>query len=204
MTRFRDLLPVLASVTFSALLVGFFFMYASGLYDFHATRGFQGFAATEFTATPFLTEVLNSYGILARLTTTAILMLPALLLLRRWNPPRGSFTFLFTIYGLFMLVLDDVDQPELLAAAVVAGLVADIVARRLPRARSRRHRVYAFAAIVPATLWAAHFGGLALTGALGWPFLLWGGVVLFGAGTGLALAVAMFPPPIPGDDRAPT
>lgn len=198
----RAFLPALASMTFSALLVGFFFMYASGLYDFHATTAFREFASTEFAATPFLVEVLNSYGILARLSTTAILMLPALLLLRRWTPPRGSFTFMFTTYGLFMLVLNDLARPELLLSTIVAGLVADAVAQRLPRARTRRHGAYAFGAAVPASLWLTHFAALAVTGNLAWPFLLWGGVVMFGIGTGLVLALAMFPPPSPDGDRA--
>ena len=196
-------LPALSSVTLSALLAGFFFMYASGLYDVHAMRSFQGFAATELATEPFLIEILSSFGILARLVTTVMVMVPAVLLLRRWDPPRGSFTILFGTYGSFMLVLDEFRKPELLIPALVAGIVADVVAQRIPRDR-RRTGVYAFATIVPAVLWLAHFATLAATDELGWPFVLWGGVVMFAAGTGLVLALLAFPPPVPGaDGRAP-
>lgn len=193
-------LPALASVTLSALLAGFFFMYASGLYDFHAMRSFQVFASTEFASNPFLLEVLASFGILARLVTTVMVMVPAILLLRRWHPPRGSFTILFATFGLFMLVLDEFRKPELLLAAVVAGIVADVVARRIPRDSGRRAGVYGFATFVPAVLWLAHFATLAATGELGWPFVLWGGVVMFAAGVGLVLALLAFPPPVPEED----
>lgn len=197
----RSFLPALASITLAALLVGFFFMYASGLFDPHALAAFQVFAAAEFGAERlFLLEVLNAFGILARLVTTAFLMIPAVLLLRRWDPPRGSFTILFVSYGAFMLVLEDSQHVELLLPALVAGAVADALAGRLPRTTDRRRGVYGFATAVPATLWLAHFATLAAAGDLGWPFLLWGGVVLFAAGTGLILAVLAFPPPVP--DRA--
>lgn len=193
----RQFLPALASVTLAALLVGFFLMYASGLYDFHAMAGFREFMADEVAAVPFLPEVFTAFGILARLLTTVVLMVPALLLLRRWATPPGSFTILFSTYGLFMFVLNEFGNPELLVAAVAAGVVADVLSRRLAGDGGSRAAHYAFGAAVPATLWLVHFGALAVTDNLAWSFLVWGGVVLFAAGAGVGLVLLAFPPRAP-------
>lgn len=198
---FAAFLPALLSVTLATLLVSFFFMYASGLYEFHATAAF----AREFepgsplAAHPWLEEVLSGAGVVARLATTVILMVPALLLLRRWTPPRGAFTVLFTIYAAFMLVLNDFRLPEMMVAGLVTGVVADLLVARSRPSPQRPGVLRAFAVVVPATLWLAHFGLLAAGGNLGWPFVLWGGVVLFGAGTGYALSLLAVPPPLPAD-----
>ena len=196
----RQFLPALGSVTLSTLLVGFFLMYASGLFDFHAMVDFQEFVADDVATTPFLTEVFTAYGILARLLTTVVLLVPALLLLRRWVTPAGSFTILFGTYGLFMFVLNEFAHGELLVAAVAAGAVADLVARRVRPGDGSRSWLHAFAAVVPATLWLVHFGALTATDNLAWPFVVWGGVVLFTTGTGVALGVLAFPPAGPAPD----
>lgn len=192
----RAFLPALASVTLATLLVGFFFMYASGLYDVHATGGFvRAFEpGGPLVETPFLQEVLTSFGVVARLLTTAILMMAALLVLRRWQPPFGTFTVLFTTYAAFMLVLDAFRRPALVLAGLAAGIAADLIAARLRPSPDRLRAVRVFSAVVPAVLWLVHFGVLAVEGDLGWPFVLWGGVVLFAAGTGYALSLLAVPP----------
>lgn len=193
----RAFLPALGSVTLATLLVGFFFMYSSGLYDFHATTRFIGeFAAGGLLVeTPFLQEVLTSFGVVARLMTTVILMVPVLLLVRRWDVPRGSFTLLLTTYAVFMLVLGDFRLPTLVLAGLIAGLAADALVVQLGPGPTRPNAVRILGAAVPAVLWLAHFGLLAAAGDLGWPFTLWGGVVLFAAGTGYALSLLAVPPP---------
>lgn len=194
--RLREFAPALASVTLATLLVGFFFMYASGLYDFHATAGFVGVFQDggELADNAFLQEVLSGFGVIARLFTTVILMVPVLLIVRRWAAPRGTFTALFGTYSAFMLVLGDFRLPEMLAAGLFTGLVADVMASRLRPSVDRPGAVRMFAAGVPAVLWTAHFALLAATGNLGWPFALWGGMVLFAAGTGYALSLLAVPP----------
>lgn len=192
----RGFLPALGSITLATLLVGFFFMYSSGLFDFHATAEFAALFAdgARFAEHPFLFEVMAGFGVVARLFTTAVLMIPALVILRRWDPPRGTFTVLFTSYGAFMVVLETFRLPEMVAAAALTGVVADVLVARLAPRPDRPHAVRAFAAVVPAVLWLAHFALLAIAGNLGWPFELWGGVVIFAAGAGYLLSLLAVPP----------
>lgn len=197
---FREFAPALASVTLATLLVGFFFMYSSGLYDFHATANFVGTfqEGGRLEDAAFLREVLSGFGVVARLFTTVVLMVPVLLVVRRWSPPRGTFTTLFATYAAFMLVLQDFRQPEMLAAGLLTGLVADAMVAWLRPSGDRPGAIRVFATVVPATLWAAHFALLAAAGNLGWPFELWGGVVLFAAGAGYAISLlAVTPRPQP-------
>lgn len=197
----RAFMPALMSVTLATLLVAFFFMYASGLYDFHATTMFATFfePGGRFADDPFLQEVLNGSGVVARVLTTAFLMIPALLMLRRWSPPRGTFTVLFTTYTAFMLVLENFAIPAMVAAGCLTGVVADVLVARLDPRPDRPTAIRLFAAAVPATLWLLHFGVLAVVGVLGWPFVFWGGTVLFGAGTGYALSLLIAPPSLPSE-----
>lgn len=195
----RAFAPALVSVTLTTLLVGFFLMYSSGLFDFHATAGFgRAFEpGGVLVAAPFLSDVLIGHGVVARLLTTVILMLPTLLIVRRWRPPVGAFTTLFATYALFMWVLEDFRLPALVTAAIVAGIAADALAARLRPTGERRAELRLFATAVPAVLWLAHFGLLGAAGDLGWPVTLWGGVVLFAAGTGYALSLLAAPPLVP-------
>lgn len=195
----RAFAPALVSVTLATLLVGFFFMYSSGLYDFHATARFARVfePGGDLADLAFLEEVLMAFGVVTRLATTVILMVPALLIVRRWTPPRGTFTVLFTTYAGFMLVLGDAfQQSEMMIAGVVAGLSADLLVAWLRPAVDRPTALRTFSAAVPAVLWTTHFGLLAAAGNLGWPFVVWGGVVLFAAGAGYALSVLTLPPAV--------
>lgn len=195
----RRFAPALASVTLATLLVGFFFMYASGLFDFHGTAAFARIfePGGRLVEHAFLEEILNGFGAVARVVTTVILIIPTLLLVRRWTPPAGTFTVLFAAYAVFMFVLQDFRQPGVLAAAPLAGVVADVLVARLRPTVDRPHATRVFAATVPAVMWLAHFALLAVTGDLGWPFTLWGGVVLFCSATGYALSLLVVPPAPP-------
>ncbi|MGI8875707.1 MAG: hypothetical protein ACR2KP_15575 [Egibacteraceae bacterium] len=192
----RAFAPALVSVTLATVLVSFFFMYASGLYDFHATARFVSVfhPGGELADVAFLQDVLTGYGVVVRLATTVILMVPVLLVVRRWTPPPGTFTALFAAYTAFMLVLGDFGQPEMAAAGLAAGVSADLLVAWLRPSVARPAAVRTVSAAVPAILWSAHFALLAGAGNLGWPFTIWGGVVLFAASAGYALSLLAVPP----------
>lgn len=191
--------PALASITLSTLLVGFFFMYSSGLFDFHATTAFARLfePGAVFADDPFLYEVLTGLGVVARLLTTVVLLVPLLSMTHRWELPFGAVTILFTSFAAFMLVLAQFRLPEMVVAAALAGLAGDLLVRRLRPGPHRPGAVRALAVAVPVVLWLAHMSVLALDGDLGWPFAIWGGTVLFAAGTGYALSLLSVPPASP-------
>lgn len=189
-----EFMPALLATTLSTLLVAFFFMYASGLYDFHATTHFADLAAERFADDPFLPEVLTGFGIVARMLTTVLLMVPALLLVRRWRVPRGTFTILFTTFAAFMLVLDDFRMPAMVLAGLGTGIATDLLAAGLSPSADRRGALRVFATATPTVLWLSHFGVLAVTDSLGWPPIIWVGVVMFAAMAGYGLSLLAAPP----------
>ncbi len=82
------------------------------------------------------------------------------------------------------------DEYRFLPGALVAGLLADLLVRRLRFGAARRtDAVIAFA--IPAGFYAAYFVTLQLTGGIGWTVHLWLGAIVLAGIVGLALDEAM-------------
>jgi hypothetical protein len=126
------------------------------------------------------------------LVTTVIVFIPTLWQVRDKRHRVGTlaaFTFaagLGTSIGMSLgwslkLLLATV------AAATIGALAGDLMLARLPWRQWRYGLpVVAFAASL--TIWSAHLLALALTAGVTWPIQLWGGTLLFAAGTAAALA----------------
>ena len=122
-------------------------------------------------------------GIASVLATNLILLAPVLLLLRRWRPPFGSATLLFTTVAVLITVTQEFAHGQLVLAAVAGGLAADWMIAWSSGAvgRTRAHRLVA--TVTPVALWASYFLVLQLTDGIAWPAELWTGSIIF-AGAG--------------------
>jgi hypothetical protein len=172
-------LPPLLSLTLAAAAVAFFFQFASAFLSRHATLLDRGGS--------------QIIGILSVLVTNVILMGPLLLMLRRWRPPFGSVTLLFTVVGALMASLHEFAVGITILGAVVGGVAGDVLIRLLHPSPSRLGAYRAVAAAVPLALWAAYFVLLELRFGLAWTPELWGGTVVLAALSGLALSLLMAP-----------
>lgn len=177
---FRTFAPTLVCLTLLAALASFFLMYLSA---FNAIWS-MGTAAARVTGEAG--ETLEVAGIAAILVTNALLLGSTLLVLRRWTPPFGTFTFLFGVVALMTSGLNAFDSAPLIVPAVVAGAVADYLARRTS--------VRVLACVVPLVLWLCWFGVYELAWGLGWATELWTGSVILSVVSGLGLSVLVFPP----------
>ena len=92
--------------------------------------------------------------------------------------------------------------PAFLAPAV-AGLVGDLLYRRMRPSPERPWSMRAWAAVVPAALWLAYFGLQATFESVGWSVELWSGVIGMSAAAGFALALCVAPPPLPVAEPVP-
>ena len=202
----HDFLPVLLSATLATATVLFFFM------------EFSPFLSNATTAEPyrFVTEVLGREGLggwmteelqlegfAAVLITTAILMTPTLLLLRRWLLPAGSLTVLFGSLCGLVSAIEGFDMGETAAAGLVAGVAGDVLVRRLRPSPARPGALRVVAAAVPTVLWLAYFGLLATFYSVGWSVELWAGITGMAALTGLGLTLLVAPPAVPPEAEAP-
>ena len=203
----RAFLPALASLTLVVSLVGFFFMYWSPYTTWAPTRDIAAYVAG---APADYQESLRYYlvtdGVAAALTATLLFVGPLLLVLRRWRPPAGTATVLVTVPALLSSALEGFARPLLVVAALVAGLVTDVLVRVLRPAPDRRAAVRVVAVLAPMALTAAWFAALAVQVGVWYPPEIWAGTIVWTglAGLGLALLVLPTPPPGPAPGSAVT
>lgn len=160
-------------LTWTAALVAFMLAYAVLLTDGELPR-------SAFTPGRGDTEFVAAYGVLSAIVTTAILVAPILLVLRRWYVlPAGAIT-LFTVVIVAMVALGFDRDLAGLVPAVLAGVVGDLLVRL--------ERPWMIAATYPLVLWSAYFvvAGQSGTG-LGWPPEIWGGIIFFSVLTALGI-----------------
>jgi hypothetical protein len=145
--------------------------------------------------------VAHALGVASILLQAALLAGVVLLALWRWGGalPAGAFTVVFGLNALLVGVARD--QYALVLPAVAAGIVIDVLVRRLRPSRARPFwlRVVAFAA--PATYFALFFATVAVTRGLWWSIPLWSGAIVLAGGVGWLLSWLVAPPAIPGGER---
>lgn len=192
--RYRAFLPVLLSVTLTALLVAFMFMFLGAWAFVDLSTGARAFAEAEGGPLWYHVQVAGLAGVFA---TNLVLLAPVLLLLRRWTPPFGTVTTLFTTVAVLTAAIAEFERAGLVPAAVVAGLAADVLIWRLRPSPARPVAYWAVGGIVPVLLWGAWFGALAVDQGVGLTLEMWSGAVAWAGLLGCALALLMLPPATP-------
>jgi hypothetical protein len=195
----RAFLPALVSLTLVVSLVAFFFMYWSPYTTWAPTRN----AAAYIAGAPpdyqdSLRYSLTTDGVASALTTTLLLVGPLLLIVRRWRPPAGTATVLITVPALLSSALQGFAQPLLVLAALVAGLLTDVLVRRLRPALDRRAAVRLVAVLSPMVLFSAWFAALSVTTGVWYPPEIWAGTIVWTGLAGLGLSLLVLPTPPPG------
>ena len=192
--RLSAFLPALLSVTLTTALLAFFFAYSWGGLDLSPATAVPAAALDENAAGHAQAESVIAAGILARLLTTALLIGPLLLLVRRWRPPLGTATILFTAVSALLSVLSDEASVALLAAPVLAGVAADLMIARFGKRIASGWWPYALAAGTAFVLWSVHFAAMAATHGVGWSPELWGGAIVLAVLAACGLTLLTFPP----------
>ena len=203
---FGELAPALVSATLSTALVAFFSMHLSPWLTGAASAGTYRFIPTvvpDPDIAAWFAQDVQIKGFASILVTTVILMAPTLLLLARWSLPFGSLTLLFGAVVVLSSSMGAFEQGPTVAGGFVAGLVADLLVRRLRPSPARPGPTRAFAALVPAALWLTHFALLSLATPIGWSFELWSGITCVAALTGFGLSLLAAPPSVPSGGAGP-
>lgn len=132
-------------------------------------------------------------GIGSALVTNVVLLGPALFLLKRWQPPFGTFTVLFTVVAGLMNVITGFSTAVTILPALVGGLAADVLTRRLRPSVTHPGALTTVAVLVPAALWTAYYLTLAVAYGLTWDIELPTGLIILNCLAGFALARLMLP-----------
>jgi hypothetical protein len=191
---FRALLPALLSLTFATLLVSFLFFYRSAFRDPASTLPFERWARGVAGPFPALSYA-RQHGVASVLVTNLLLLAPVLFLLRRWRPPFGSATLLFTTVTALTTATQEFAHGELVLAAAAGGLAADWAIARSSRTAGRAGADRLVATVTPLALWASYFLVLEVRDGIAWPVELWTGSIVFASLSGLALSLLMAPSP---------
>jgi hypothetical protein len=185
--------PAVLATGLITLLAQFFYMYASGL-------------STEAFAVPYSleNEFPIAYGLQAVTITNVLLFGSALVLIRRWDPPIGTFTLFGSLLGIGMQALDGFSQPLDIVPAVVGGVLADVLAQRLNPNPARPRSVRTWAVTAPMALWASVVLYRAIRGEMAWPVTIWLGLIVLMGLWGLGLSVLAVSPALAGERTVET
>lgn len=182
----KAVLPVLGAVTLAAALGAFFLLYLSPFAADAPTVAVtaipEGAPGHEEAEAPAVT------GLAAYLVSTVIIVLPLLGLRLRGLLPFGTITVMVTTIAMLSAGVTEFEQPAAPVAALTAGLAADLIVRtgrRLPEPG----QLLLLGAVVPALLWSAQLGALAITAGVRWPAELVIGVLVLSTMFGTALGL---------------
>ncbi|MDE0805371.1 MAG: hypothetical protein OSA99_18890, partial [Acidimicrobiales bacterium] len=167
----RTFAPTVLSLALLVAVVGFFLLFLSPFVNDTAGVRFDRDPQLDHDhPSSDIGELQQLLGIASIFTTTVLLVVPVLLVLRRWRPPAGSFTLFVTVVVTLFIGLAEFDQVGLIPAGILGGAAADFAVRR-------GHSNLA-AAVMTTVVWLSYFGLYALTvGTVAWPAELWLGSV---------------------------
>lgn len=194
----RTFLPVALSTALLTALVAFFLSFFSPFSNNAGGTAFDRFPGQTHThPSSDVAELQQILGVGSILLMSVVLAGAVAFLLRRWQSPMGTFTILFGVVVLLFAGTDEFAQPLAVVAGLVAGMTADLLARRgLP--------VAAVCGAAAAALWLGYFGVYALDeGSVTWSAELWAGTTFLGAllAAAVGLLVTPLPAPVRPDDR---
>lgn len=200
---FRAFLPVLTSLTLMMSFVSFMNMYMWGLLLNYHSQIFADFMGQQGSANPDrMINFTQRAGLESILVTTIILMAPVLLMLRRWQPPFGAVTFIFTLNSVLMASVIGFSESAGLVIMPIAGLSADVLIRTLRPWGGRRVAIRVVATVIPLVVWGLYFLIASLTANLAWSVELAAGITVMAAFGALGLSLLATPPAMPAHMRA--
>lgn len=182
--------PAIASATLTLTLLTFF-----GQFDHPFTSQWSALPHP-----PIPNEPAEELGILGMIFHAGLLMAVILLLVRRFDLPPGSLTFLMSVNAMFVTMIKGADPVILIG--VVGGVVADLLLLTLRPSTRRPVQLRTFAFLVPAVLYALYFTALTRVDGVWWPVHLWAGAPLVAGLTGLLVSLLVVPPAVPGCETA--
>lgn len=171
----REFLPTVLCLALLTALVGFFLMWLSPFVNNSAGMGFSRPPGASHThPSSSLPELQQLIGLASILMTTVVLAVPIQLALRRWRPPMGAFRVLLGVVTFLFLGLGEFEELPVLGGALLAGWVADLLARA--------GRDWLVSAAAMTVLWSSYFALYHVTmGGLAWAPEVWGGAIVLSA-----------------------
>jgi hypothetical protein len=165
----------IAGLVLATVIVSIFVGFALAFFPAQALQPYHQHALTLGEAQT------AALGAASYLVTTALILVPLLLVHRR-RPTPGVVTALVGAVSAFSLISRELPTAQTVGAigALVGAVLADVVLLRLDKVRgmAARLRLPIAAAVVPALVWSGHMVGLQIGGGVRWPVELWAGIIV--------------------------
>jgi hypothetical protein len=203
-SSFRTVFPALLSLTLVTCVAAFMFQWLDGFLDWTPSVVI-GRIPADLASDPRIRGTVEFAGAARVLMTNLILLSGLLLGLRRWHLPFGSATFLFVGVSFAMSALSSFDLGATVFAALVGGLVADLIVDWYVPDPEHALGYRVMAGVTPLALWTTYFLILTFVYDIVWPFDLWLGTTFLAAISGLLLSYIAIAPLVPvlADDGSP-
>ena len=190
-----EFLPALLSTFAAFSFVTFMHMYNWGLTSLPTSKYFMD--RISYGSDHFI-EYLHRESAGGILFSNVILVGVALLLLRRWQTPPGTFTLIYGVNTTMMSFMLGGSTSGFVAPVIAgfgAGIIADILVLVLKPNPNRVFEWRLFAVLVPLATWSLHFFTVALfsDGGIGLNREFWTGIIVMSALSGLVLSVLAVP-----------
>jgi hypothetical protein len=183
--------PMVVSLTLFVSLLTFFTEYASP----YGTTWVSQAPDLGIRRTAFL---YHSVGLAGFLVQPAVLMGPALFVLRSRPLPLGSITLLLSVNVALMAIIHDkyldTGPAPLIGAAVLAGLAGDVLLRWLRPSPDRIHAFRAVAFAIPAMQYLLYFVAIMMWTRVTWSVHLWTGAIVIAGGVGWLVSYLVVAP----------
>ncbi len=181
--------PAVIAATAITAIVGFALSYVSAFTTDAPLRAVGDFP--EGTPAHYATEIPAQAGLGAYLITTALVVVPVALLLKRRRLPVGAITAFVTALAILAQTVQNFTRPSVVVAAVVAGLVIEGLVAVGTAWMPRVPTVAVVAAALPTMLWSAQFAALQLGPGVAWSAELATGTVVLSALMSVAIISAL-------------
>lgn len=129
---------------------------------------------------------LQDFGMASVLLQAALLATIVALMIWRWRLPFGALTLLLAGSTAMLTILTDMFL--LIPAALLSGLIADVLLRLMQPSAEHPNRFYGFAFLVPLLFFALYFLTIQLTFGIGWSVHVWTGAIFLSGMIGLLVA----------------
>ena len=192
---FLEFLPALLSTFAAFSFITFMHMYNWGLTSLPTSKYFMD--RISYGSDHFI-EYLHREAAGGILFSNVILVGLALLLLRRWQTPFGTFTIIFGVNTTMMSFMLGGSTSGFIAPVIAgfgAGMAADLLVFFLKPNPNRVFEWRLFAALVPLATWSLHFLTVAIfaDGGIGLNREFWTGIIVMSTFSGLILSVLAVP-----------
>jgi len=189
------LLPAVLTTAFATTLVLLFVQYGNALVwgPYAIVGALSVDPGSGFGSGPSPIELVSSVAV-----TNVVLLVPLLLLARRWRVPPGTATVVYLVVAALCGAITAFSYPEMLLMIVLAGACVDGLLAWLRPGDGSRGRFVAFAALAPLVTWALFVAFAAgSVGRLPSVVEMWTGVPVTAALLGAIVGVLAAPHPLP-------